>query len=177
MGCQVVNVCKRWALQLPRRVGHLLLWSCLLCGASNPTASSPPIGSWLARKSCRMVPERLRADRPETVCSSLDGLRDRAARALSGATSPGETIERLNAFLFEAEGFHPTYDLTSPDHLLLDGVLVGKKGHCVGLATVYLVLAEELHLPIYAVATPKHVFVRWDDGKLRRNIELFQKGR
>jgi len=47
----------------------------------------------------------------------------------------------------------------------------------VGLAAIYLALAEELHLPIHGVATPKHLFLRWDDGKFRRNIELFQKGR
>jgi len=48
---------------------------------------------------------------------------------------------------------------------------------CVGLATVYLILAAGLNLPIHGVATPKHVFLRWDDGKYRRNIELFQEGR
>jgi len=47
----------------------------------------------------------------------------------------------------------------------------------VGLAAIYLALVEELHLPVHGVATPKHLFLRWDDGKFRRNIELFQKGR
>jgi len=56
-------------------------------------------------------------------------------------------------------------------------VIAGQKGYCVGLATIYLTLAEELALPIHAVATPKHVFLRWDDGKYRRNIELFQERR
>jgi len=88
-----------------------------------------------------------------------------------------DTIDRLNEFFFGAEGFQATYDLNTPNHLLLDRVLAGRKGHCVGLATVYLVLAEELDLPIHAVSTPKHIFLRWDDGKVRRNIELFQKGR
>src|SRR5207249_1324652 len=31
--------------------------------------------------------------------------------------------------------------------------------------------------PIRAVATPKHVFLRWEGRGLRRNIELFEKGR
>jgi len=86
-------------------------------------------------------------------------------------------IGRLNHFFFDEEGFQPNHDLDTPDHLLLNRVLLGRKGHCVGLATVYLVLAEELDLPIHAVSTPKHIFLRWDDGKVRRNIELFQKGR
>jgi len=96
---------------------------------------------------------------------------------MSGATKPVEAIGRLNLFFFEKEGFRVTYDLLSTDHLLPGRVVEGKRGYCVGLAAVYLILADELDLPIHAVATPKHMFLRWDDGKFRRNIELFQQGR
>jgi len=129
------------------------------------------------REVCTMGGQDYPRRDPDTTCSSLSGLSLRAAAAIAGAHSPTETLDRLTHFLFEVEGFRPTYDLDSPDHLLLRGVLAGKTGHCVGLASVYLVLAEELELPIRAVATPKHLFLRWDDGKYRRNIELFQKGR
>ena len=129
------------------------------------------------REVCTMGDQDHPRHHRDTTCSALNGLSLRAAAAIAGAHSPTETLDRLNHFLFEAEGFRPTYDLDSPDHLLLRGVLAGKTGHCVGLATVYLVLAEQFDLPIHAVATPKHVFLRWDDGKFRRNIELFQKGR
>lgn len=101
----------------------------------------------------------------------------RARDSASGVTDLEKVVGRLNHFFFDLEKFQVTYDFSSPDHLLLDRVIAGKKGHCVGLATVYLVLAEEMGLPIHAVSTPRHVFLRWDDGKLRRNIELFQKGR
>src|SRR5713101_9023255 len=37
-------------------------------------------------------------------------------------------------------------------------------------------LAERLNLPIYAVATPSHVFLRYDDGSTRINIETLQGG-
>ena len=101
----------------------------------------------------------------------------RAGEAVTGTTTPIETIEQLNRFFFQSEQFQVTYDLSSSDHLLPGPVIAGKKGYCVGLAAIYLILAEELSLPIHAVATPKHVFLRWDDGKYRRNIELFQEGR
>jgi len=39
-----------------------------------------------------------------------------------------------------------------------------------------LALAEQLGVPIFAVATPTHVFLRYDDGKTRVNIEPFQQG-
>jgi tetratricopeptide (TPR) repeat protein len=96
---------------------------------------------------------------------------------VAGSASPPETIDRLNDYFYQTGKFQVSYDLSSADHLLPGPVLAGKKGYCVGLATIYLILAEELNLPIHAVSTPQHVFPRWDDGKFRRNIELFQGGR
>jgi regulator of sirC expression with transglutaminase-like and TPR domain len=101
----------------------------------------------------------------------------RARKAVPSGLPPSLALESLNSFFFQAENFKAAFKLDEPDNLLIDGVLARKKGHCVGLATVYLILAEELGLPINAVATPRHVFLRWDGGHFRRNIELFQEGR
>jgi regulator of sirC expression with transglutaminase-like and TPR domain len=163
--------------------------SCFLCAciafatlaqpgfAANPETER--IGSRLARAACRLDSNVYASlgTTPVGGCVSFPSLAERARSAIAGAVSPAETLDRLNRFFFEDEGFTPTFDVNSPDNVLLGHVLAGKKGHCVGLATVYLALAEELNLPIHAVATPKHLFLRWDDGKTRRNIELFQKGR
>jgi len=67
-------------------------------------------------------------------------------------------------------------DLKDPCNLLPSRVLERKHGYCVGIAALYLVLAEQLDLPIYAVATPSHVFLRYDDGTTRINIETLQGG-
>ncbi len=144
---------------------------------AGPADGVRPVRSWLAERACRMSADRSPVDTPNTGCPGLDGLAARAREAIRGVAEPEEVIGRLNQFFFEEEGFQPNHDLDTADHLLLGRVLLGRKGHCVGLATVYLVLAEEMGLPIHAVATPRHVFLRWDDGKFRRNIELFQKGR
>jgi tetratricopeptide (TPR) repeat protein len=96
---------------------------------------------------------------------------------LAGASRPAETVDHLNEFFFRKHKFQVTNDLTTSAHLLPAEVIENRKGYCVGLGAVYLILAEELNLPIHAVATPKHVFLRWDDGSYRRNIELFEEGR
>jgi len=141
------------------------------------TAPTPYAESWLAQRACSVVDTASSADTSDAGCPGLDAFVKRAGELVGGATTPIETIERLNRFFFQSEKFQVTYDLSSADHLLPGPVMAGRKGYCVGLATVYLILAEELNLPIHAVATPKHVFLRWDDGKFRRNIELFQEGR
>jgi Uncharacterized conserved protein len=148
---------------------------CAGADANSKPASAPE--SWFARKACSIQEQPSTAGATLEGCPGLDTFVGGARQAVAGSSGAAETIDRLNAYFFQTERFQVTYDLSSAAHLLPGPVLAGKKGYCVGLATVYLILAEELNLPIHAVATPKHVFLRWDDGKVRRNIELFQEGR
>ena len=67
-------------------------------------------------------------------------------------------------------------DLHDPCNLLPSAVLERRQGYCVGLAALYLALAQELDLPIFAVSTPSHVFLRYDDGSTRINIETTRAG-
>lgn len=46
----------------------------------------------------------------------------------------------------------------------------------MGIAAIYLMIAERLDLPIHGVATPSHVFLRYDDGTTPINIETMQAG-
>jgi tetratricopeptide (TPR) repeat protein len=139
--------------------------------------STPPPQSWFASKACSIQTQPSGADTAIQGCPGLDTFVAGARKAVAGSAGDAERIDRLNTYFFQTGTFQVTYDLSSSGHLLPGPVLAGKKGYCVGLATVYLILAKELDLPIHAVATPAHVFLRWDDGKLRRNIELFQEGR
>ena len=76
-----------------------------------------------------------------------------------------------NGIIFGPGGIRSSQDLHDPCNLLLSGVLARGQGYCVGVAAVYLAVAEELNLPVYAVGTPSHVFLRYDDGTTRINIE------
>ena len=146
-------------------------------GADASSKSSPSLGSWLARKACSIQERPSGADAAIEGCPELEAFVARGRKIVAGSDGAADTIDRLNAYFFQAEGFQATHDLSSSDHLLPGPVLAGKKGYCVGLAAIYLILARELNLPIHAVAAPQHVFLRWDDGSFRRNIELFQEGR
>jgi regulator of sirC expression with transglutaminase-like and TPR domain len=87
-----------------------------------------------------------------------------------------EEVESLNHRIFAQAGIRSSVDLKDPCNLLPSRVLDRKQGYCVGIAALYLVLAEHLELPIYAVATPSHVFLRYDDGTIRINIETLHGG-
>ncbi len=86
------------------------------------------------------------------------------------------TVMALNDLIFSRLEIRPTQDLKDPGNLLPSQVLQRKQGYCVGIAALFLVVAERLELPIFAVATPSHVFLRFDDGTGRINIETLQSG-
>jgi regulator of sirC expression with transglutaminase-like and TPR domain len=165
-----------------RRAGAGGSLSLLLCfgiltspGSQSLAGAKEASESSLRSQACRIDSagsERTLVD----ACQGMDELVKRARLAMAGEPGSTAALERLNRFFFRTEGFQVTHDLSSLDHLLPGRVIAGKTGYCVGLAAIYLILAEDLGLPVHAVATPQHVFLRWDDGKLRRNIELFQEG-
>jgi regulator of sirC expression with transglutaminase-like and TPR domain len=94
----------------------------------------------------------------------------------SKAATPAAIVGVMNGIVFGHGELQPSQDLHDPCNLLVSGVLARGQGYCVGIAGVYLSVAEELGLPIKAVATPTHVFLRFDNGKTRINIETFNAG-
>jgi len=63
-----------------------------------------------------------------------------------------------------------------PEGTFLNFVLEERRGNCIGLSTLYLSLGERLKLPLYAVAVPRHLFVRYDDGREEINITFGEVG-
>jgi len=107
-----------------------------------------------------------------TVARLADEIRAGPASDPSGPALLGA----LNRIIFGRLGIRASADLKDPCNLLPSRVLERKQGYCVGIAALYLSLAEKLNLPIHAVATPSHVFLRYDDGATRINIETLQGG-
>jgi len=87
-----------------------------------------------------------------------------------------DRVSALNRFVFARLAIQATQDLKDPDNLLPSRVLERRQGYCVGIAAIYLALAEGVSWPIHAVATPSHVFLRYDDGTARINIETMDSG-
>jgi tetratricopeptide (TPR) repeat protein len=88
---------------------------------------------------------------------------------------PKTLINIINAFLFDELGF--IYVQTGYlEDLYLNKVIDRRKGNCVGLSILYLSIAEKLRLPLYGVNVPDHIFVRYDDGEQKINIETGHNG-
>jgi len=84
-------------------------------------------------------------------------------------------VKIINEFLFDELGFN--YVQTSNlEDLYLNKVMDRRSGNCVGLSILYLSIAERLKLPLFGVNVPEHIFIRYDDGELKINIETGYKG-
>jgi regulator of sirC expression with transglutaminase-like and TPR domain len=99
-----------------------------------------------------------------------------ARKYLRGASTLSKRLKQFNRFFFIDAGFGPAVEGDSAESLLIHKVLQNRRGNCVGLAQAYLVIAQRLHLPVVAAATPTHLLVRWVDGAERVNVELLERG-
>ena len=82
----------------------------------------------------------------------------------------------INEYLFDEMRFSAIDQANNPDDLFLHSVLDRKRGYCLSLSILYLAIGERLGLPLYGVVVPGHFFVRYDDGRVRFNIEATSKG-
>lgn len=85
-------------------------------------------------------------------------------------------IGEINDYLFDELGFKAVQKADEADDLFLHSVMDSRRGYCLSLSILYLAMGERLGLPLYGVVVPGHFFVRYDDGRVRFNIETTSKG-
>jgi regulator of sirC expression with transglutaminase-like and TPR domain len=89
--------------------------------------------------------------------------------------SAAPLVDDLTAVLFDELKLEREIDDDDPRFFLLPSVLAARRGSCLGLGAVYLMVAERIGLPLDGVRVPGHFFVRTRDPS-PRNIELLRHG-
>ncbi len=93
---------------------------------------------------------------------------------------PEQTIAAINTFIFEEMGFrfppHSLYKKEIDQYSFLPSVLDSHRGVCLGVAILYLCLAQRLHLPLEMITPPGHIYVRYRSGDRVINIETTARG-
>jgi len=111
----------------------------------------------------------------EYYLEKIENIIENIKTSLREETEPEQILKIMNMVLFNELQFK--YVQTGElEHISLNKVLDTKIGNCVGLTILYLSIAEGLHLPVYGVSVPEHIFARYDDGDFRRNIETGYEG-
>ncbi len=110
----------------------------------------------------------------------FESVLDSAALALStrlfGTTDARRIAGELTDFIFNGLGIVFDDGRNDVHTLFPRQVVAHRRGSCVGMSLLYLLMAEKLDLPMHAVLAPGHMFVRYDDGTQRLNIETLRKG-
>jgi regulator of sirC expression with transglutaminase-like and TPR domain len=113
----------------------------------------------------------------------LDEMAQTVKEKIGAEKNPGKIIQIINDYLFDTKNIRmgsKTLDESyknEANEAFLNKILDTGVGNCTSISTLYLALAERLKFPFYSVKIPSHVFIRYDDGKFRQNIETTDKGK
>jgi formylglycine-generating enzyme required for sulfatase activity/regulator of sirC expression with transglutaminase-like and TPR domain len=112
----------------------------------------------------------------------LDRLTQSVRDKLKGTPSPEKLVEALRKTIHQEGGYRYTERVDAqgiplnPAELFLHGMLESKRGYCMNLSLLYLIIGDRLNLPLFGVPLPNHFFVRYVSGNTRINIEATEQG-
>jgi regulator of sirC expression with transglutaminase-like and TPR domain len=89
---------------------------------------------------------------------------------------PEDILQIMNRTIFDDLRIQLMPDSTDITFDCLTILLRTRKASCVGLTSLYLVLAEQLDLPFYGVLVPGHVFLRYQNDSSYINVETLKRG-
>lgn len=94
-----------------------------------------------------------------------------------------EQVKIINHILFDVHNFSGnTQNYHAPQNSYINNVLESKKGNPLSLSLIYLIVAQDLKIPIYGVNLPEHFVLCYKDVhqllsvKTKRDEEMMAKG-
>jgi regulator of sirC expression with transglutaminase-like and TPR domain len=131
------------------------------------------------------------ADRQWTI-NEVQRMASELKPIISSDVQPDAIMRNINNYLFETNGYaldekansaflSDNYEsLSTQDWLNYDSitrVMQSKRGICMSMSLIYLMIADKLGLPIYGVVIPHHIFVRYQEpGHSGINSDVNYKG-
>lgn len=174
----------------------------LMCGCSEKASTGSLTQSKLSQKFAAGQPAAAEVVKPTTVSLAIELSKlcnlvrtelgdsvvaafstteiDKAALALSSrlfmVTDASLVLPALNKAIFHDAGIVFDADRNRLSSLFPQTVLSSKRGSCLGISLVELLIAEKLDLPLHGIIVPGHFFVRYDNGTVRQNIDPMKSG-
>ena len=90
---------------------------------------------------------------------------------LKGSSDTDAIIRSLRLAIHNKAGYRYTEQVDAMgipinnEELFLHGMLKTKRGYCMNLSLLYLILGQKLDLPLFGIPLPNHFFVRYEKGK------------
>ena len=125
------------------------------------------LSKWASKKSPSLLEGMLIVSRyqyPDQETSkirdTIERLADQVAMEMSYHLPPLEQVNIFNHVLFSLNGFSGnTQNIHDPQNNFLKYVLESRKGNPVSLSILYLILAEQVKMPVYGIILPQHFVV------------------
>jgi tetratricopeptide (TPR) repeat protein len=168
----------------------LILLACILiasCGryqAKKQSAIFPVFSDSISlEQACRLVSLNLMgiagdADTMPLVSfyRTLDSTAACLSQSLGGQKPSVAAVDSILAIVYKTWNIQFDSRDTLPETLLPHLVYKNRKGACLGVSLMMLMLAERAGCPLYGVMLPGHFFCRFDNGTRQFNIEPNKDG-
>jgi len=87
-----------------------------------------------------------------------------------------EKVKVFNEIFYNIHGYGGNVkNLTDPQNSFINLVLETKKGNPISLGSIYLIVAQMMHLPIYGVKLPQHFIMAYMDEHLGLPLNIFEE--
>jgi tetratricopeptide (TPR) repeat protein len=106
----------------------------------------------------------------------LDSTGNRLARSLGEKGKSPVAASAILSVVYADWGIEFDTRDTAPEALLPHLVYKTKKGSCLGVSLIILMLAKKVKCPVFGVMLPGHFFCRYENGTARFNIEPNKTG-
>ncbi len=147
--------------------------------------------NWLIATDIPEFKDLAREDYFKQLESLTEKVRSDMARMQKVAVARGESLQDANtrcaifcnaiiklkfayAEAFRRENITPALLKSlyaDPNNICLAGLLRTRRGSCVSMPLIYLVIGQRLEMPVHLVAIGRHYFIRWEEPGYRMNIE------
>ncbi len=106
----------------------------------------------------------------------LDSASDSLKLSLRGDSASPAAADSILVLVYRRWGMAFDPRDTATEALLPHRVFENRKGGCLGVSLIILMVAERVGCPLYGVMLPGHFFARFDNGAKRFNIEPNKAG-
>ncbi|MDX8431361.1 MAG: transglutaminase family protein [Candidatus Algichlamydia australiensis] len=115
-----------------------------------------------------------------TYEATLDLMALQVLARLPEKATDREKIREISNLIFHEKGYRfPPHSLHIKDidlYTFLPSVLDTHEGVCLGVSILYLCLAQRLDLPLEIITPPGHIYVCYEKGEEKINIETTARG-
>jgi len=109
----------------------------------------------------------------QNLINTIERLRLDVWLEMNYELSPYEKVRIINYILYQVHGFKGNVDnYHDPSNSFINQVLESKKGNPILLATIYILVAQKLNIPIYGVNLPQHFVLAYMEEFGKSNVEM-----